>query len=78
MKTKLTKEIQDALSGSYRPLVDLDTLLFERGSELTKAQLLILSKQLVGALRRACYDNDETQKFVDWLLEDLQEEGFVK
>jgi hypothetical protein len=76
MKTKTTELIIKELDTSYKPILTLNQILFEKGDLLTKRQLLILSNQLVTFLLRITYDNDKTPEYIKYLIDELLEEGF--
>ena len=76
MKTNTTNAIIETLKNSHRPVIDLNTIMFEKGGLLTKNQLLILSNQLITCILRLSYDNQETPEAIKYLVEELEENGF--
>ena len=75
MKTQTTELIIKELDTSYKPILMLNQILFEKGELLTKRQLLILSKQLITFLLRINYDNDKTPEYIRYLIDELLQEG---
>lgn len=76
MTTNTTKMIINELENNYKPILALNSIMFERGELLTKRQLLILVNQLITFILRISFDNDKTPQCVKYLIQELQEEGF--